>query len=159
MLSFIIIVIGLIALAFVLKPLIAKEYIALDHRDEKTLKLDALIAKKNKIYMDIKDLDFEFGIGKMAEDDYRSLRKQSMAEVTDVIRQIDIGGGESSEGNGKITDEYIEKLIAAKRKKKVAPGEIVIESHPEILTCSQCGQENNIEAKFCSECGTKLVKD
>ncbi|MBL7996331.1 zinc-ribbon domain-containing protein [bacterium] len=159
MLSFIIISTGLIALAFVLKPLLAKDYIAFDQRDEKTAKLDALISKKNKIYMDIKDLDFEFGIGKMAEEDYRSLRKQSMAEVADVIRQIDIGGGESPAGNGKITDDYLEKLIAAKRKIKVAQGEIVIESQPAILSCSQCGRENNIEAKFCSECGTKLVKD
>lgn len=159
MLSFIIISIGLTALAFVLKPLMSKEYIAFDQRDEKTIKLDSLLSKKNKIYIDIKDLDFEFGIGKMAEDDYRSLRKQSMAEVADVIHEIDISGGGSSEGNGKITDDYIEKLIAAKRKTTATEGEIVITSHPEILTCSQCGLENNIEAKFCSECGTKLVKD
>ena len=159
MLTFIIIAMGLIALVFVLRPLLSKDYIAFDQRDEKTLKLDALISKKNKIYMDIKDLDFEFNIGKMAEDDYRSLRKQSMAEVTEVIRQIDGFGGSSSEGNGKITDEYLEKLISARRKIKAANGEVVIASTSKILACSHCGHENNTAAKFCSECGTKLIKD
>lgn len=158
MLTFIIIVFGLIALVYVLKPLLSKEYIPFDQRDEKTIKLDALISTKNKIYTDIKDLDFEFNIGKMAEEDYRSLRKQSMSEVADVIRQID-SYGVSSEGNGTITDEYLEKLISAKREIKSADGEVIIASHPEILACSQCGYENNLEAKFCSECGTKLVKD
>lgn len=159
MLTFSIITLALIALAFVLMPLFSKDYIAFDQRDEKTIKLDALVSKKNKLYTDIKDLDFEYNIGKMADDDYRSLRKQSMAEVTDVIRQIDAYGDVSSEGNGKITDEYLEKLISSKRKIKTTEGEVVIASHPEILACSQCGYENNMEAKFCSECGTKLVKD
>jgi hypothetical protein len=158
MFTFFLTVLGLLTLVVVLKPLFSKEFIAYDHRDDRTIKLDALISQKNKIYADIKDLDFEFNIGKMGEDDYRSLRKQSMAEVADVIRQID-SYGVSTEGNGKITDEYLEKLISTKRKTKTADGEVVISSHPEILACSQCGHENNIDAKFCSECGTKLVKD
>jgi hypothetical protein len=159
MFTFILIVLGLAALAFVLRPLLGKEYIPYDQRDDKTIRIDALISRKNKIYADIKDLDFEFSIGKMAEDDYRSLRKQSMAEVADVIRQIDAHGGAASEGNGSISDEYLEKLISAKRKKTTNDGEVLIASRPEILACSQCGTENNVNAKFCSECGTKLVKD
>ncbi len=159
MFTFILIIMGVAALAFVLQPILTKEYIPFDQRDEKSLKLDALIAQKNKIYADIKDLDFEFNVGKMAEDDYRSLRKQSMAEVAEVIRQIDASGGTASEGNGTITDEYLEKLISARRKVRSAEGEIMIDSREEILACSQCGHENNINAKFCSECGTKLVKE
>lgn len=158
MFTFFLITLGLLTLVYVVKPLFSKEFIAYDHRDDRTIKLDALIAQKNKIYADIKDLDFEFNIGKMAEDDYRSLRKQSMAEVADVIRQID-AYGVLTEGNGKITDEYLEKLISAKRKTKSPEGEVMISTHPEILACSQCGFENNMDAKFCSECGTKLVKD
>lgn len=159
MFTFMIILLSLIALIFVLKPLFSKEPITFDQRSDKEIKLDALLSKKNKIYTDIKDLDFEFNIGKMAEEDYRSLRKQSMAEVAEVIRQIDALGGAAVDGNGKITDEYLEKLISAKRKIKVTEGEAVIASNPDILACSQCGFENNMDAKFCSECGTKLVKD
>jgi hypothetical protein len=155
-LTLILVLVSAAALLFVLKPLFAKQVIPFDLTDEQTRQLEQLIRRKNKIYSDIKDLDFEFGIGKMADDDYQSLRKECVREVADILRQID-GQKKLSDGNGKISNEYLERLIASKRKTK--SNAVTIDMHPEILACPDCGFENILNAKFCSECGAKLTKE
>ncbi|MBX7152262.1 zinc ribbon domain-containing protein [bacterium] len=160
MLTAIMIMLALTALIFVFKPLLDKTFVPFDLKDDRTKKLEALINHKNKIYADIKDLDFEFGIGKMAENDYRSLRGECLKEVSNVMKQIDaLQEGVPVAGNGKITDAYIEDLIRQKRQHAVAGEAVIITSRDEMLTCSSCGRENHVDAKFCSECGTKLVKN
>ncbi len=156
MITAFVIVLAAAALLFVLKPLFSSKFIRMDMTDARTRELEQLVKRKNKVYSDIKDLDFEFGIGKMAENDYQSLRKECIHEVADILRLID-SHEKLSDGNGKITNAYLEQIIASKRK--VKPDEILMQTHPEILACASCGFENNLRAKFCTECGTKLTQE
>ena len=148
--------ISLVVLAFVLMPLFAKQAIRFDLTDEPSRELERLVRRKNKIYSDIKDLDFEFGIGKMAEDDYHSLRKDCVREVAEILHQID-SHKKLSDGNGKVTNDFLEKLIASKRK--IRPHEVLIEARDEMLACPNCGFTNYVHAKFCSDCGAKLTRE
>ncbi len=154
MLTAVMVLIALIAATAVFMPLFAKITPPFDPADEKTKELEGLIKRKNKIYSDIKDLDFEYGIGKMAESDYQALRKESVTEAARVLQRID---SLQTKSNGSFTDEQIEQLIRSKRKPSA--GEIAVAMQQDYLECTGCGFHNHVTAKFCSECGTRLVRD
>ncbi len=52
-------------------------------------KLNYLNAQRNLVYDNIKDLETEHEMGKLADDDYLRLRTQLFAEAQDIVRQID----------------------------------------------------------------------
>ncbi len=137
-----IILFGMLAFFFVVLPLFMKSSSFIyDYEAQKpSSDLDALLKRKQKIMNDIKDLDFEYQLGKMSDGDYQSLRQASLSEVAHVMQKVD-----NLPSNGKITDESIEKLIAKKRQKRSEK------------KCSSCGVINPLTSKFCSACGHSLA--
>ncbi len=51
--------------------------------------LQKLLRKKEIVYENIKDLEFEFKMGKLSEEDYQRLRKELSKEAYEVMSQID----------------------------------------------------------------------
>ena len=107
---------AMLALVFVVYPLInPKKYLYyLDDllgssSDKKILYLQQ---KKALVYDNIKDLDFEQAMGKLAESDYTSLRDGLMDEAEDVVREIDDARIK------KDVDELIEQEVRNNRKIK-----------------------------------------
>ncbi len=157
MLTFVLISLGAAAAFYILSPMWSKQHEPFDTTDERTKELERLAKEKQKRYNDIKDLDFEYGIGKMAEVDYQSLRKEAVVEAARLLQRIDaIHAG--SNGFSPVTDEYLENLIRSKRKFDAGDGDVIIQTGGQILECPGCHFHNEVTAKFCSECGTRLVK-
>lgn len=50
--------------------------------------------------------------------------------------------------------ELFGQLISGKKGYKT-----IIEKSPKIIRCTGCGKVVDDEAKFCPECGTKVVKE
>lgn len=81
------------ALGFVAYPLVSSKrhlyYLEdmLGLGDQK--KLAYLYSKRNTVYENLRDLDNEFAMGKLTEDDHKRLRDSLMAEAADVVKQID----------------------------------------------------------------------
>ncbi|HNL26816.1 MAG TPA: zinc-ribbon domain-containing protein, partial [bacterium] len=70
----------------------------------------------------------------------------TLKELADVLKRMDaIEQGDN--GNGKISDEYLEHLIQSRRAKTIVVQKAI---------CPSCQHENMKTAKFCSECGAKL---
>jgi hypothetical protein len=89
-------IVGLLALAalvFVTYPLInPKKHVyylddLLGTKEEK--KLTYLKSKKNLVYSNIKDLDMEYQMGKLADVDYHRLRNELLGEAEGVVKEID----------------------------------------------------------------------
>jgi hypothetical protein len=51
--------------------------------------LQKLLRKKETVYENIKDLEFEFKMGKLSEDDYQRLRSELSKEAYEVMSRID----------------------------------------------------------------------
>lgn len=51
--------------------------------------LKRLLRKKETVYENIKDLDFEYKMGKLSEDDYHRLRNDYAREAYAVMREIE----------------------------------------------------------------------
>jgi len=103
-----------LALTFVVYPVInPRKYLyfvndLLGSGEDK--KLSYLQQKKALVYDNIKDLDFEHDMGKLAENDYARLRNGLMEEAETVVKEID-----KAQIKREI-DELIEHEVKNKRK-------------------------------------------
>ena len=78
--------------------------------------LKRLLRKKETIYENIKDLEFEYKMGKFSEEDYQRLRNDYAREVYEVMSKIDSLRPEALEKPG--TPQVVAVLKSGKRSKK-----------------------------------------
>jgi predicted RNA-binding Zn-ribbon protein involved in translation (DUF1610 family) len=106
--------------------------------------LDRLLNRKAVVYSNLKDLDFEYKLGRLGESDFHRLEAGLKAEAAEILHKLDQLGIE------KNLDEGIEQAIAA-RKGKLAS---VQEQRSQV--CPSCGAEVIPGKQFCADCGFRL---
>ena len=106
----------------------------------------ALEREKALVLRSLKELEFDFAMGKMAKADFDEMSGRLRARALGLMRQLDAGGGYR---------EQIAKEIAARLERGGAlPNpETVIEVRG---LCPACDTQNDPDAKFCKNCGAKL---
>ena len=96
------------------------------------------------VYDNLKDLEFEYQSGKIAREDYETLRMNYLGEATTLMAAT------QEAEQLKENDAVIEREVAARRaQRRLQP--------KEEYTCSACGYENPLPVKFCGECGARIV--
>jgi hypothetical protein len=95
------------------------------------------------VYDNLQDLEFEFQSGKIAREDYESLRTNYLGEAAGLMAA-------SQEAELlKQDDAVVEREIAARRVQR--------SKLPKVeYTCSACGFEKPLPVKFCGECGARI---
>src|SRR6266511_2958715 len=78
--------------------------------------LKVLLRKKETVYENIKDLEFEYKMGKLAEEDYQRLRGDYSREAFDIIRRIESVQPETLAKTGK--PQVVAVLKSNKKSKK-----------------------------------------
>jgi membrane protease subunit (stomatin/prohibitin family) len=96
------------------------------------------------VYENLKDLEFEYQAGKIASDDYQSLRSNYMGEAAALMAAT------QEAEHLKESEAMIEREVAARRAHRKA-------QPVEDYTCPACGFENPLPVKFCGECGVRLT--
>lgn len=130
---------------FVVAPLLASEskqdaVVPIDVTPATDLKRRRLV-----VYENIQDLDFEFKAGKIAPNDYESLRENYMAEAAQLML-----ASQETERPRSAVDTFIEREVATRRaRRKPQPVEDYV--------CSNCGFENPVPVKFCGNCGAPVT--
>ncbi len=119
--------------------------------------LDTLIAQRDSTYDAIRDLDFDFQLGKLSQADYTMLRDKYKARAALVLQQIDA----LSNGNGANADADIEAQVTQLRRAKTDSVEDEIARVRAARKagggfCSKCGAPHQAGDKFCAKCGNKL---
>lgn len=142
------------------------EYYAPNPRIER---LKALDSRKEALLTAIKDIEFDYGLGKLSTEDFNELNRQYRIEAADVLKEMDSVGGQASQTS--LLDE-LEREIKSQRHKGLAVyADEEIEK--EILrareaawhiesgasNCPKCGSEYDRADIFCSKCGAKLNED
>ncbi|HKW15805.1 MAG TPA: hypothetical protein VJS69_15070 [Candidatus Krumholzibacteria bacterium] len=90
---FVVGIIAAAAFAFVIYPLVSPRrhlyYLddMLGANEQK--KLNYLYARRNVVYDNLRDLDNEFQMGKLSQDDHQRLRDGLMAEAAGIVKEID----------------------------------------------------------------------
>lgn len=143
--------------------------------------LDTLLARRESLYTQIRELDFDHATGKITDADHAPLRAQLVAEAADVLRRIDAlsvaaPAGQDDELEAAIaarrkrrpaavasSDDDLEAAIAARRKRKPetaarldAELEAEIAARRKTLNCPACGKPIQAGDAFCAKCGTPI---
>ncbi len=108
--------------------------------------LDRLLNRKAVVYGNLKDLQFEYSMGRLSDADFKRLEAGYRAEASAILKQLD------NLGVDKDLDESIEKEIAARKAKGAGSAS----SRQTGAKCPACGAEVIAGKKFCADCGRRL---
>ena len=155
-----------IALAVLVAPFVAAPFVKRPRRKEpaQEQRRSALQARSDAL-LALRDLDFDFRTGKVAEEDYTPLRQQLMAEAAQAVQTADATRGD--------LDDEIEAAVrlarVSRRKSSECP-----ECHASVrdddrfcpkcgaaftAVCPQCKAAVQASDKFCPHCGARLKQE
>ena len=99
--------------------------------------------RKAAIYENLRDLQFEYRVGKLSDVDYQQTKKDLQKELAQVLAEV---------------DRVREQLGAGPAKAVVvaAPAAAVVKSSR--FVCPTCNAEFDKDLKFCGECGKPMRK-
>jgi hypothetical protein len=89
--------------------------------------------RKASIYENLRDLQFEYRVGKLSDDDYQATKKDLQKELAKVLAEVD-----------RIKSGHAPAPPPAPAPK------------PDGLTCPHCSAKFEKPLKFCGECGKPM---
>ena len=136
---------------------------------EEEHELSALLAERDRVINSLQELDFDYKLGKIPEEDYPVQRASLLQSGADILRKIDTLAPEPA--SAQDVDARIEKAIAARRadsslsKPEVSDDDIESmvsarrRSHKEKSSgfCPKCGKPVMVSDRFCPACGKSLA--
>jgi rRNA maturation endonuclease Nob1 len=98
--------------------------------------------RKAAIYENLRDLQFEYRLGKLSDQDYQNTKKDLQKELAAVLAEVDkLRASLNAGGVGAVAEP------AAKAVKPKVPAGFV---------CPSCGARFKDALKFCGECGKPM---
>lgn len=138
----------------------------------------ALLAERDRVLNALQELDFDYALGKIPEEDYPQQRKRLLAYGTEVLRKLDELDGKLPTSQAQeleeIEEKRIEAVVAARRLDaarprpainggKVVPASVAApDDQLEVMLANRRralrneGNQQNSPAGFCSKCGAAL---
>ena len=104
---------------------------------------DHLDARKAAIYENLRDLQFEYRVGKLSDQDYQLTKRDLQKELAGVLAEVDRLKARIAE-NG-----FVSPIVPAVPKP-------VANKTAKYLICSSCGAKFEKELRFCGECGKPM---
>jgi hypothetical protein len=114
--------------------------------------LGDLIDRRDSIYQAIKELEFDYQVGKVSEVDYQAFDAQLKTQAVAVLKEMD--ALQAAEVDAAL-DAQIEAEIAALRRNGHARANL--EPSPAVAFCPQCGRQARSGDRFCGSCGAALT--
>jgi hypothetical protein len=96
--------------------------------------------RKAAIYENLRDLQFEYRLGKLSDEDYQATKKDLQKELAAVLAEVD----------------RVRTGLPA-RAPAPSPAPAPASAKPTKFKCEACGATFNEPLKFCGECG-KLMQ-
>ena len=138
------------------------------HVTEEEHELSALMAERDRVINSLQELDFDFKLGKIPEEDYPTQRAGLLQKGADILRRIDSIAPQPA--SAQDADARIEKAIAARRADaSVAKPELSDDDVESMIAarrrvrkekssgfCPKCGKPVMVSDRFCPSCGKSL---
>jgi len=136
---------------------------------EEEHELSALMAERDRVINSLQELDFDFKLGKIPEEDYPTQRANLLQKGADILRKIDSLAPQAT--SAQDTEARLERAIAARRadasntKPEVSDDDLesMISSRRKGRTnksagfCPRCGKPVMVTDRFCPACGKSLA--
>jgi len=133
---------------FVLTPLFKEPKGNLEVELLAETELDRLLNRKAIVYSNLKDLEFEYKLGRLSEGDFQRLEAGYKSEASQILLQLDAIGVE------KNLDEVLERDVAARRARRNPP--TGRDAGHEAARCPACGAQTPRGKRYCGDCGHRL---
>ncbi len=126
--------------------------------------------RKAAIYENLRDLQFEYRVGKLSDEDYQNTKKDLQKELAGVLAEVDRLKGRILSGDpvGK-PQEGLSGAGAPARGRTPAsvprpeagrepggPPHVDKRAEADIFVCPSCGARFESALKFCGECGKPM---
>ena len=135
---------------------------------EEEHELSTLLAERDRVINSLQELDFDYKLGKIPEEDYPSQRAGLLQKGADILRQIDTIAPQPVAVQD--VDARIEKAIAARRADaSVVRPELSDDDVESMIAarhqsrkekssgfCPKCGKPVMVSDRFCPSCGKSL---
>lgn len=131
----------------------------------------ALLAERDRLLNALQELDFDYALGKIPEEDYPSQRQTLLVQGAGVLRRLD---GYQSEAPADDAESRLEAAIAARRadasmqpagsgngsSAMAAPGVAIADADDslEVLLAKRRRARSEKSAGFCPNCGEPVQK-
>ena len=135
---------------------------------EEEHELSALMAERDRVLSSLQELDFDFKLGKIPDEDYPTQRANLLKKGADILRKIDsiatdlTPNPSTLKGNhpnrrGESEETRIERAIAAQRADASGiPPELTDEELESMISTRRKGRKNK-SAGFCPKCGKPIM--
>lgn len=141
-------------------------------------RLVELLLRKDQVMTSIKDLEFDYRVGKLSEEDYQLYDQRLRRQAVGLLQQIEKVAPEAASLDASLeheilrqrkvatdaksakltTDEHVEAEIA--RRRAVAPGAAStvtpVTVNGNARFCTNCGSQLAPQHKFCASCGVAV---
>jgi len=136
---------------------------------EEEHELSALMAERDRVINSLQELDFDFKLGKIPEEDYPAQRTSLLQKGADILKKIDsftpqaastpdnearlekaiaARRADGSMARTDVTDDDLESIISARRKGR---------KNKSAGFCPRCGKPVMVTDRFCPSCGKSLT--
>jgi NADH pyrophosphatase NudC (nudix superfamily) len=90
--------------------------------------------RKAAIYENLRDLQFEYRLGKLSDQDYQNTKKDLQKELASVLAEVD-----------------------ALKAQLSGAEPVVMQQTPNGFLCASCGAKFETQLKFCGDCGKPMT--
>ena len=97
--------------------------------------------RKAAIYENLRDLQFEYRVGKLSDQDYQNTKKDLQKELASVLAEVDALKAQLAGQVGQAVPPALPKIVS-------------ITSNG--FLCVSCGAKFEKQLKFCGECGKPM---
>lgn len=122
---------------------------------EEEHELSALMAERDRVINSLQELDFDFKLGKIPEDDYPVQRSTLLQKGADILRKIDSLAPQPA--SAQDTETRLERAIAARRADAALAKVEVTDDDLESMISSRRKRRANKSAGFCPKCGKPVM--
>jgi hypothetical protein len=112
--------------------------------------------RKAAVYSNLRDLTFEYRLGKLSEADYEKTKHGLQEELAKVLAELDSPVGTVKSGSASASAKLPATpakaaSIQTDQPKPVAP-------KPDPLVCPYCNAQFEKPMRFCGECGKPMLE-
>lgn len=113
----------------------------------------AIEREKMLVLRSIKELEFDRAMDKISEQDYQDMVARLRSRAVRLIRQLDA----NQTGYREIVERELATRLGRSAALKREPRKEEPREAPALGECASCGTFNEPDARFCKQCGVKLI--
>lgn len=123
----------------------------------------SLLAERDRIINALQELDFDFKLGKVPEEDYPTQRAELLQKGADVLRKLDAlaastkRSGKTNRDESPDAEARIEKAIADRRADSARTATELSDDEIESMLAERRKQHKTKSTGFCPRCGKSVL--